>query len=291
MMRLLNALIKTLEEFEARIPPYAILSHTWGRQEVVYHVTSRIPTLTIQPWPAGTRLKSLASKLCGTSWVMFGPTTICIDKSSSAELSESINSMFRWYRELVKCYCYLCDLPDVPFAESRWLTRGWTLQEMIAPEELEFYDKEWRFRGTKSELVDELEAITKVDKNILQGGSLRLKSIAKRRSWAANRVTTRVEDRAYSLLGLFAISMPMLYGEGEKAFIRLQEELVREYDDQSLFCWASRTLDTTAGLFANSPGHFAGSANIVPVCWTTRAEHGNQSWRAHRRHSRRTMCQ
>ncbi len=151
--------------------------------------------------------------------------TICIDKSSSAELSEAINSMFKWYRNSSRCYGYLYDLPAVSFEDSRWFSRGWTLQEMIAPQNFEFYDKNWNFKGSKAELVHQLHKITGVDATILQGGSLKFTSVARKMSWAAKRQTTRIEDMAYCLLGLFDLSMPLLYGEGAKAFIRLRKRL------------------------------------------------------------------
>ncbi|OIW27820.1 hypothetical protein CONLIGDRAFT_551906, partial [Coniochaeta ligniaria NRRL 30616] len=165
--------------------------------------------------------------------------TICIDKSSSAELSEAINSMFKWYRNAAICYAYLSDVPQVRLEYSRWFTRGWTLQEMIAPQELRFYDANWDALGTKSDLLDRLCDITGVDTTALRGGNLRFFSVARKMSWASRRQTTREEDIAYCLLGIFDISMPLLYGEGSKAFIRLQEQIIKEYDDESLFAWRS----------------------------------------------------
>lgn len=179
--------------------------------------------------------------------------------------------MFAWYCNSAVCYTYLSDFPGVTLRESRWFTRGWTLQEMIAPKEVKFYDKDWTPNGTKSGLILQLNEITGVDKIILSGGNLRLISVARKISWAAKRKTTRVEDMAYCLLGLFDISMPMLYGEGHKAFRRLQENIVKEYDDHSLFAWKATGLGDHAGLFAESPADFASSANIVP-CLGRRSE-------------------
>ena len=178
----------------------------------------------------------------GYIWV----DTCCIDKSSSAELSEAINSMYKWYQNAEKCYAYLADVPtgadlwpkQSSFRRSRWFTRGWTLQELIAPSNLIFYSAEWLYLGTRYVLSSLLTEITGVDYTILAGArGIENASIAKKMSWASNRVTTRVEDIAYCLMGLFAVNMPMLYGEGDRAFIRLQEEIIKNSDDQSLFAW------------------------------------------------------
>ncbi|KAK7940928.1 uncharacterized protein PG986_013315 [Apiospora aurea] len=202
-------------------------------------------------------------------WDYLWADTLCIDKSSSSELSESINSMFKWYRDSAVCYAYLSDvLPDGgDFEKSRWFSRGWTLQELIAPGELKFYGRHWDFIGLKSAMLDQLHSITAIDPTGLQGGSLRLLSVAQKMSWASRRQTTRPEDMAYCLLGIFNTSMPMLYGEGSRAFVRLQEQNVRDYDDQTLFAWVSsghREGDQPTGVFATSPAAFACSAKFYP---------------------------
>ena len=208
--------------------------------------------------------------------------TCCIDKTSSTELSEAINSMFQWYKDSVICYVYLSDvdMDIVVFSDgklryltpvlydykkdnatldqrrklegqfedekkleifrsthesySRWFSRGWTLQEILAPSKVQFFDKHWRSMGIKEQHLQILSKITKIDLFALIGGDLRRLSIARRMSWAADRQTTRAEDMAYCLLGIFNINMPLLYGEGEKAFVRLQEEILKVSNDQSL---------------------------------------------------------
>ena len=170
----------------------------------------------------------------------------CIDKSSSSELSEAINSMYSWYARAVVCYAYLADVAADEdhrrnrsrFRESRWFTRGWTLQELIAPLHLEFLAEDWTVIGSKHALVDLVQSVTKIEyKALLHLEPLDKFSVAQRLSWASDRKTTRVEDQAYSLLGIFNINMPTLYGEGEGAFRRLQEEIMRRIPDQSLFAW------------------------------------------------------
>ena len=143
--------------------------------------------------------------------------TCCIDKSSSAELTESINSMYRWYQEAAICYAYLFDVQSgdmSSLSRSAWLTRGWTLQELIAPARVEFYSSTWDNLRTKASLKKEISAVTGIDVEVLEGADPDRFSVTKRMSWASKRTTTRVEDRAYSLLGLFGVNMPMLYGEG-----------------------------------------------------------------------------
>lgn len=173
----------------------------------------------------------------------------CIDKSSSAELFEAINSMFEWYRLSDMCYVYLADVSDgdapqhdySKLRESTWHGRGWTLQELIAPEQIVFLTQTWNFLGTKMSLAKTLESITGVDFDILVGRTtLDSVSVARRMSWAAKRYTTRVEDRAYSLLGIFGLHMSPIYGEGKNAFIRLQEEIIRTIPDQSIFAWGAK---------------------------------------------------
>ncbi|TBU40441.1 hypothetical protein BD309DRAFT_345892 [Dichomitus squalens] len=170
----------------------------------------------------------------------------CIDKTSSSELTESINSMFLWYSLAKMCYAYLADVPSnkdpredkSAFCSSQWHKRGWTLQELIAPSGVKFLADDWTEIGTKFTLFDLIEEITGIPRQaLLHVKSLDEFSVAQRLSWAARRQTTREEDRAYSLLGIFNINMPTLYGEGSRAFRRLQEEIVRHVPDLSLFAW------------------------------------------------------
>ena len=222
------------------IPPYAILSHTWGADT---------DEVTFRDLIDGTG-KSKAGydkiRFCGEQTrrdclQYFWVDACCIDKSNSTELSEAINSMFRWYRNAAKCYVYLSDvmrsafvvnnklnqLPwDLAFRESRWFTRGWTLQELIAPAAVEFYSKDWEKIGNKASLENHIHKITGIPVKALRGNPLSGFSVSERMSWAGSRQTTREEDRAYSLLGIFDAYMPLIYGEGgEKALKRLREEI------------------------------------------------------------------
>ena len=179
--------------------------------------------------------------------------------------------MFKWYKKAKVCYVYLADVPSssdpndlASFRSSRWFTRGWTLQELIAPQNVVFYTKEWKKLGAKNELSVPVSAVTGIHKEILLGHQL-LKdvSIADRMSWASQRATTRPEDIAYCLLGIFDVNMPLLYGEGQKAFIRLQEEIIKVSDDHSIFVWKSVPPLRNYGMLALSPETFRGVGSIL----------------------------
>jgi hypothetical protein len=246
-MRLIDTTTLELREFSGEIPPYAILSHTWGAQEV-----------SLQEFVAGSQANDSRitardgyQKIVRTCrlaenrklryvWV----DTCCIDKTSSAELSEAINSMFKWYQNSDVCFVYLVDLQGPnnwtkELRSCRWFTRGWCLQELIAPSVLEFYDTRWTYVGQKNEkFTGLLSKITGITKRVLNDPSAVFQlPVAERMAWAAKRRTTREEDVAYSLMGLFNITMPMVYGEGSKAFLRLQEEIIKKHSDLTIFAW------------------------------------------------------
>ncbi|CCF41151.1 HET domain-containing protein [Colletotrichum higginsianum] len=280
-MRLLNTSTLTLTEFVGeQAPQYAILSHTWSDGEVLFQDLQEGggPSTTKAGWSkvlAACRLAQAQSY----SWIWID--TCCIDKSSSSELSEAINSMFKWYRDAKICFAYLADVPysepgtdecAAALAGSRWFTRGWTLQELLAPSSLDFYSSEWRRIASRPFLADGIQRTTGIDAAYLSGYSLKNASVAARMSWASGRETTRVEDMAYCLLGIFDVNLPLIYGEGKKAFRRLQEAILRQIDDQSLFAWgpidegnSSGVLDSRAyPLLADDPSWFRGSGDIVP---------------------------
>jgi hypothetical protein len=230
------------------IPRYAILSHTWGSDN---------EEITFQDIKSGTG-KGKAGyrkiRFCGTRAASdglqhFWVDTCCIDKSSSAELHEAINSMFRWYQNAERCYVYLSDVSDgissrdnelsrswkPPFRESRWFTRGWTLQELIAPLSVEFFSKEGTCLGNKQSLEQTLHEVTGIALNALRGPSLSQFSKDERFAWAAERQTKREEDAAYCLLGIFGVFMPLIYGEGRKnALARLEEQIEKSSKDALL---------------------------------------------------------
>jgi hypothetical protein len=220
------------------IPPYAVLSHTWGRdnEEVTFHdITQGVGKSKTGYGKIRFFEEQAARDGIRYVWV----DTCCIDKANNTELSEAINSMFRWYHEAVKCYVYLSDVStdsldeinqssllswEPAFQRSRWFTRGWTLQELIAPSLVEFFSKEGEILGNKRSLERHIHKITGIPVKALRGRSLLEFSITERMLWAEKRETTRKEDKAYSLLGIFGVYMPLIYGEGrDSAFNRLWE--------------------------------------------------------------------
>ncbi|KAI1408671.1 heterokaryon incompatibility protein-domain-containing protein [Hypoxylon sp. FL1857] len=271
-MRLLNTSSITLDEFQGTPPEYAILSHTWLDGEVTLQDLS----LDRERAKAGWHKIRNCCRLCRREgWKYVWIDTCCIDKTSSAELSEAINSMFAWYQRAGICYAYLSDVERThrgeqmeQFARSRWFTRGWTLQELIAPLYLVFVDNSWREIGSRSHLSSSIEQITGI--SAFHVAHFRGCSIATKMSWAAGRKTTRIEDQAYCLMGLFGINMPLLYGEEGKAFIRLQQEILRVSDDESIFAWRvpepdfKTYQDVLCGMLAPSADCFAKSATFEP---------------------------
>jgi hypothetical protein len=219
------------------IPPYAILSHTWGAdyEEITLQELEAGPG-GIEDRPGYKKLQFCGAQAANDGIRYFWVDTCCIDKTSSAELSEAINSMFVWYRRAAKCYVYLTDVstqgcgPGLPVEamwKSRWFKRGWTLQELIAPQSVEFFSKEGHYIGNKTSLVHDLHNATQIRVEALEGSlTLHELSVEERMSWIGERQTTREEDAAYCLLGIFDVHMPLIYGEGgRKAFNRLKKEI------------------------------------------------------------------
>jgi hypothetical protein len=313
-MRLLNTTTFRLESFFGSwtgVPEYAILSHAWGHEEIIFDdIRDAREPLPVHK-KGFAKLKGSCDQARRDGYRYIWNDTCCIDKGSSAELSEAINSMFKWYHHSQRCYAYLVDVNvpgegGVPFEKSRWFTRGWTLQELIAPRDVWFYDHNWSFIGRRqyiegdspdshdlAEAIAErtgipmamlrwyhylrrparneshlpsptsyemyLPSIKQAEDQLLK--ALRSFSIAQKMSWAARRVTTRTEDEAYALLGVFEVNMPLLYGEGSRAFFRLQQEILRVSNDQSILAFQHLAAPTNVGgrspLLADSPRCFA----------------------------------
>lgn len=316
-MWLINAQTLVLKNFQSTstTPPYAILSHTWRGDEEITFRELRNLDMSLRNARLKTKSKlgyQKVTKCCvqaledGLQYVWVD--TCCIDKSSSAELSEAINSMFAWYKNASVCYAYLDDIDllhssrrhttefayadpkrfwnqaidlisEKDLSQARWFTRGWTLQELIAPKNVVFYVKGWKCIGNKTSMKSKLARITGIDEQTLTTRNLEAVSVSRRMSWASKRVTTRTEDIAYCLLGIFDVNMPLLYGEGEKAFVRLQEEIMKNSEDQSLFAWSPLNatevwdLDLVvpmgpeegSSIFANSPKEFANAGTVRPT--------------------------
>ena len=264
-MRLLNASELRLYEFyDAKIPQYAILSHTWGDEEVSLQMLDRYESKKLDGY---TKIQRCCDLALSQGWNYVWIDTCCIDKTSSADLSEAINSMYRWYENAQVCYVYMADVSAnneyLPFRRSRWFSRGWTLQELLAPSTVVFYDTDWNDIGTKWGLIDDISHVTGIRED--QMVDHKRANIAAKMSWASSRRTTRLEDTAYSLMGLFEINMPLLYGEGSKAFMRLQHEiLLMHQGDESIFAWTDKK-SHHCGLLAWSPAAFELSGNILSI--------------------------
>ncbi|KAL8343518.1 hypothetical protein RB601_004267 [Gaeumannomyces tritici] len=287
-MHLLNVKTRRLEYFIDKAPPYAILSHTWAGKELTLSDVAdrRLFGLRKKRWHAKLRGFRAQAAQDGLAYIWID--TCCIDRRSSAEVNEAINSTYRWYRNADRCYAFLSDvrLPGrglvraavkEQFGRSAWFSRGWTLHELIAPAEIGFFDADWRFLGNKSDLSSILQEVTGIPKAILIGrASPGRASVAQRMSWAAKRVTARPEDVAYCLLGLFDVNMPIIYGEGvEKAFFRLQTHIVLQTPDHSILAWGlgPSCAENPGGLLATSPSHFAGSERVILSSRPTPSSH------------------
>jgi hypothetical protein len=247
-MRLISVNTYSFREFPSdAIPKYSILSHTWGNDEV--------SNQDMQPLDDRTRKKQGFEKIrfaCeqsardGLKWTWVD--TCCIDKTNNAELAEAINSMFKWYRNAARCYVYLSDVSSMnrkrkqsqglsrlrwesAFRASRWFTRGWTLQELIAPASVQFFAQDGTFLGDKTSLEKEIYEITGILLPALRGCPLDSLSTEERFKWAENRQTTREEDSAYSLLGIFGVFVSPIYGEGKANAVR---RLRKEIDNAAL---------------------------------------------------------
>ncbi|KAK0117763.1 hypothetical protein ONS95_012089 [Cadophora gregata] len=277
-MRLIHTSTRELQEFYNDIPEYAILSHTWDEKELLFEDFKSSAAKDLLRLPGFEKVDNCCKLAASRDFQYVWIDTCCIDKNSSSELQEAINSMYRWYKNAEVCFAFLSDVPSngdptkspTAFKASLWFTRGWTLQELLAPRTVEFYGKneegsEWGEIGTKSSLRTTIAQITGIPHDVLKTGDFKDISIATRMSWASRRQTKRVEDQAYSLMGIFNVHMPMVYGEGKRAFERLQEEIMKVSDDHSLFAWrlSTRSLRhwTGQGLLADSPADFLNSGH------------------------------
>lgn len=280
-------------------PKYAILSHRWRKgEEVQFRDLPSLPKQQLRDLPPENPVSPLPSsspqndqrnlsslyKIAGACkkvletkdeamrhiWI----DTICINQGDSQELTTSINSMFRWYQNAQVCYVYLFDvswdstnllMSQKQFVGSEWFLRGWTLQELLAPKQLKFFDRDWKLIGSKDDLVTEIMTATRISAEHLSG-AFRDASLAQKMSWLAGRTTEYLEDRAYCVLGIFDIYLDARYGSGESEFMRLQQEIITNWPqgvpfDESLFAWRAEQI-SSSGLLAPAPGCFRDAGNI-----------------------------
>ncbi|KAF2034365.1 HET-domain-containing protein [Setomelanomma holmii] len=213
------------------VPPYAILSHTWrDGEEVTFDEMVNCAATNKSGYE---KIRFCARQARRNNLDYYWVDTCCINKTDPVELQDAINSMFRWYRDAVRCYVYLQDVVsgsdwEPAFRKSRWFTRGWTLQELLAPNCVEFFTRDGELIGDKRTLERQIHEITGIPLAALRSTPMSEFSVEDRLSWGKNRQTTRPEDKVYSLLGFFGIYMPMIYGETEEhALWRLKTEIVQ----------------------------------------------------------------
>ena len=251
---------------DAELPRYAILSHTWGDpdtevtfeelQSLSLPETDENDKTRVRGKAGFSKIENACREARTDGYKYLWVDTCCIRKTTSEE-TEAVNSMFRWYRGAKVCYAYLNDValskveddgnhdlvtkPEL--SSARWFARGWTVMELIAPVKVEFFDKNWKFLGTRKTLKTMLSNITKINEAVLADTKkLKKTTIAQRMSWMVGRKTFKDEDVVYSMLGIFDVNMNTIYGEGkDKAFNRLQKKLAKEFankdDDQTLYAW------------------------------------------------------
>ncbi|KIK93267.1 hypothetical protein PAXRUDRAFT_524739 [Paxillus rubicundulus Ve08.2h10] len=260
----------TMLEIVRKFFAYAMLSHRWEAQEPMHKDVEGSDAFSLPPTPGAIKLQTFCrhAKERGFRWAW--SDTCCIDKTSTSELQKSIFSMFKWYRGSDLTIVYLSDVVDnstEAFRKSIWFKRGWTLQELIAPNSLLFFQKDWTLLRTSDDLpldnykessvfrslVSEITGIEDSCLTTFDPASSTL-SIRQRMSWAAHRKTTEVEDIAYCLMGIFDVHFPVMYGEGDSAFRRLQVEIMAKSDDPSLFDWTGKPGSNS--LLASSPKCF-----------------------------------
>ncbi|KAI4186290.1 MAG: hypothetical protein LQ346_005716 [Caloplaca aetnensis] len=293
--RLINTLTYALHE-NVRSPEYAILSHRWVGSEVTFQQldSTEWRTINLESQPMKKirdACRKARERRPPIEWLWVD--TCCIDKTNNVELASALNSMFEWYFGATVCYGYLYDVkwdsssrqiskstdPERPGKESAWFERGWTLQELLAPRHMEFYDGDWNFMDTRKNLANLLRERTGIAEQYLTGASkFKAACVATKMSWMAGRTTTAVEDIAYSMLGLLNITMEIRYGEGVKAFMRLQRTLMESSTDESLFAWTTPPSELRCyrglghvpefspphwGLLAPSPDCFSKSRDLV----------------------------
>jgi hypothetical protein len=256
LKRSVDGKISLVQFRDDNVPRYAILSHTWTEgKEITFH---DFVSNTGQDSAGYEKIRFCVNQAAADgieySWV----DTCCIDKTTADELNTAINSMFRWYKDAAKCYVYLPDV-EVPdeitdpsaykitwanaFQRSRWFTRGWTLQELLAPPVVEFFTKEGKRLGSKISLEREIHEITSIPEAALRSPNLSDFSVEERFRWTTDRVTTKPEDMAYCLFGIFGIYLPLIYGEGEKhALQRVRAEVQRKQLGQVTATFAEVTI-------------------------------------------------
>ncbi|KAG2139241.1 hypothetical protein DEU56DRAFT_324016 [Suillus clintonianus] len=252
---------------------YAIFSHRWlAEGEVTYQeMTGGVESRG----PGFEKLQSFCVAASRYELAFAWSDTCCIDKTSSSELDESLRSMFKWYRNSSICIAYLAQTIRVAdLGKDLWFTRGWTLQELLAPKRLKFFGAGWSPLTMQDNdkadyhVIKTIERVTSISSRELSDFIPGSHDVAKRMTWAANRKTTKGEDMAYSLMGIFHVVLPIAYGEGsERAFFRLVEAIIQTSDDLRIFNWAGRPAVTNhpSRALPSSPRCYVGQPYCPPI--------------------------
>lgn len=265
MVWLINTSTFRLREFTRSTPPYATFSHVTDEDKALFEVFTQTERDSCKDSIKIIERACDQARNGGFEWLW--SHAACVDRRSSAALSEAINSLARIYRDCQSSLIYLEDLDCKPagyqtigesLAGCRWTKNIWAIPQIIFPREVHFFSSDWTHIGTKRSLLRDLSSITGIDEPVLEDSDyLENYSIARRISWASKMTAPRTEDFAYALFGLFDISMPVTYGEGRKAFLKLQEEITKDTDDFSFVAWDSFGVQEYHGLFAYSPACFS----------------------------------
>lgn len=264
MMRFLHTKTFVLHDFTGPPSSYAVFFHAHGSDDIGFEDFSKPQMLLCKDgfhrlWQACSRARNH-----GSEWLW--SDAVCIDRGSSTALTEAFNSLARIYQHCIFSIIYLEDLPcsdcvggglEKRLAKCAWLRNVWVLPQLIFPKHSFIYDRDWAEIGTKASLARQLSLVTSIEQSVLiNPAALGEYSVAKRMSWASHLEASRPEDRSFALLGILGVHMPIVYGEGQKAFIRLQEEILRDTNDYSLFAWRPEVPQEYRGLFAYSPAEF-----------------------------------
>ncbi|KAI6144700.1 hypothetical protein BKA82DRAFT_2370809 [Pisolithus tinctorius] len=289
-MYLLNINTQQLEDINERCP-YAILSHAWRIGETLHFHEIGTESVRIQPGYEKVEMCCELARQDGLDYVWID--TCCADANTSAGQTEKAISAYTWYQQAQVCYTYLDDVDGnedpreghSTFRRSRWFKRTWTIQELLAPKHVFFFAKDWTMIGTKAGLSSVISSTTGIHKDALEYPErIPCFSIATRMSWAKGRTSTKEEDKVYALMGLFGVNLPILYGEGEtKTFLKLQSEIMKTTDDQSIFAWRSASAESHAsdsGLFADTSKCFADCGDVQKIPYDLWSEYCTKHFRS-----------
>ncbi|KAI6111557.1 hypothetical protein EDD16DRAFT_1835908 [Pisolithus croceorrhizus] len=291
-MYLLNAHTEQLEDIHGK-RPYAILSHAWAVGERDYFQKIGTKSVRTEPGYEKVQMCCRLARQDGLDYVWID--NCCADANSRSTRSEVRISAYAWFQQAQVCYTYLGDVDGnenprethSQFRRSKWFGRSWTLQELLAPKHVFFFAKDWTMIGTKADLVDIVSKVTGIHKDALEYPErIPCFSIATRMSWARGRTSTKDEDRVYALMGLFDVNLPVVYGEGEtKTFLKLQNEIMKVTDDQSIFAWRSAAATSfssksdASGILASTSECFAECGDVQNIPYDQWSEYCAEHFR------------